>query len=205
MNYSTVDDHLVPSGRQFRLDGVHVGRGQRHGGVVRVQIGDSAQLVVGGGGRRGHESQRGTARCQQVRVGGDGVAVQQRRQLFGRQQHPAGRVNKEAVPPNERAAPSNGAVTDRTLRPRCRHLESYFKRPKSSPVRPLSCSWYHCAQFIAEPKAARALRFSWAATSNNLALLANMTSPIKPEVHNVLLRRQSRTEPQPCVTSTKTW
>jgi len=40
---------------------------------------------------------------------------------------------------------------------------------KSSPVRPLSCNWYYCAQFIAKPKAACALRFSWAATSSNLA------------------------------------
>ena len=41
------------------------------------------------------------------------------------------------------------------------HLESYFKRPKSSPVRPLACDWHYCAQFIAKPKAACALRFSW--------------------------------------------
>ena len=45
-----------------------------------------------------------------------------------------------------------------------------FKRPKSSPVRPLACNWYYCAQFIAKPKAACALRFSWAATSSNLGL-----------------------------------
>ena len=31
----------------------------------------------------------------------------------------------------------NKAVIDRRLRPRCCHLESYFKRPKSSHVRPL--------------------------------------------------------------------
>ena len=54
-----------------------------------------------------------------------------------------------------------------------------------------------CAQFIAKPKAARALRFSWAATSSNLVLWANMASSILPEVHNVSLRRQSRTEPRP--------
>ena len=47
---------------------------------------------------------------------------------------------------------------------------SYFKRPKSSPVRPLACNWYYCAHFIAKPKAACALRFSWAATSSNLGL-----------------------------------
>ena len=56
------------------------------------------------------------------------------------------------------------AVIDRRRRP----LGSYFKRLKSSPVRPLTCNWYYCAQFIAKPKAAGALRFSWAATSSNL-------------------------------------
>ena len=80
---------------------------------------------------------------------------------------------------------TNKAVIDRRLRPRCRHLGSYFKRPKSSPVRPLACNWYYCAQFIAKPKAACALRFSWAATSSNLELRANMTSSIKTEVHNI--------------------
>jgi len=79
----------------------------------------------------------------------------------------------------------NKAVTDRRLRPRCCHLGSYFKRPKSSPVRPLVCSWYYCAHFIAKPNAACALRFSWAATSSNIGLWANMTSSTKPEVHNV--------------------
>ena len=33
---------------------------------------------------------------------------------------------------------TNKAVIDRRLRPRCCHLGSYFKRPKSSPVRPLA-------------------------------------------------------------------
>jgi len=54
------------------------------------------------------------------------------------------------------------------LRPRCCHLGSYFQRPKSSPARPLACNWYYCAQFIAKPKAACELRFSWAAPSSNL-------------------------------------
>jgi len=54
------------------------------------------------------------------------------------------------------------------------------KRPKSSPVCPLACNWYYCAQFIAEPKAPCALHFSWAATASNLGLWANMTSSIKP-------------------------
>ena len=64
----------------------------------------------------------------------------------------------------------NNAVTDRRLRPRCCRLGSYFKRPESGPVRPSACNWYYCAQFIAKPKAACALRFSWAATSSNLGL-----------------------------------
>ena len=70
----------------------------------------------------------------------------------------------------EAQACANKAVIDRRLRPRCCHLASYFKRPKRSPVRLLTCSWYCCAQFIAKPKAACALRFSWAATSSNIGL-----------------------------------
>ena len=65
---------------------------------------------------------------------------------------------------------ANKAVIDRRFRPRCCRLGSYFKRPKSSPVCPLACNWYYCAQFIAKPKAACALRFSWSATSSNLGL-----------------------------------
>jgi len=65
----------------------------------------------------------------------------------------------------------NKAVIDRRLRPRCCHPGSYYSEsPKSSPVRPLACNWYYYAQFIAKPKAACALRFSWAATSSNLGL-----------------------------------
>ena len=101
--------------------------------------------------------------------------------------------------------PRNKAVINCRLRPRCCHPGSYFRRPKSSPVRPLACSCYYCAQFIAKPKAARAVRFSWAATSSNLNLWANMTSSIKPEVDNVSLRRQRRTEPRVQVTCTKMW
>ena len=48
---------------------------------------------------------------------------------------------------------SNKAVIDRRFRPPCFHLGSYFKRPKSSPVRPLACNWYYCTHFIAKPKA----------------------------------------------------
>jgi len=35
----------------------------------------------------------------------------------------------------------NKAVIDRRLCPQCCHLESYFKRPKNSPVRPLAGNW----------------------------------------------------------------
>ena len=83
------------------------------------------------------------------------------------------------------------------------HLRCYFKRPISSPVRTLACNWYYCAHFIAKPKAACALRFSWVATSSNLGLCASVTSSIKPEVPNVSLRRHRRTEPWPQVTCVK--
>ena len=59
------------------------------------------------------------------------------------------------------------AVINRRLCPRFCHLGSYFEHLKSSPVRPLACNWYYCAQFIA--RTVCALRFSWAATSSNLA------------------------------------
>ena len=65
---------------------------------------------------------------------------------------------------------SNKAVVGHRLRPRCCQLRSYFMPPKSSSVRPLACNWHYCAQFIAKPKAACALRFSWTATSSNLGL-----------------------------------
>jgi len=71
------------------------------------------------------------------------------------------------------AASEYKVVIDRRLRPLCCHLGSCFKRPKSRPVRPLACNWYYCAQLIAKPKAACALRFSWTATSSNLGLRAN--------------------------------
>jgi len=96
---------------------------------------------------------------------------------------------------------NNKAVIGRRLRPRCCHLGSYFKRPESSsPVRPLACDRYYCARLIAKPKAACALRISWAATSSNLGLCANMTSrssSIKSEVHNVSPRHEKRTAALP--------
>ena len=62
-------------------------------------------------------------------------------------------------------------------------------------ARPLAYDWYYCAQFIAKPKAACALRFSWGGGDVEQHWL--MTSSIKPEVHNVSLRRQRTTEPLP--------
>jgi len=62
------------------------------------------------------------------------------------------------------------AVIDRILRPRCCHRGSYFKRVKAVPC---SVRWPATgitAQFVAKPKAACALHFSWAATSSNLGL-----------------------------------
>jgi len=47
------------------------------------------------------------------------------------------------------------------------------------------------------------LRSVIGATSNSLGLRANMTSSIKPEIHNISLRRQSRTEPRPRLIYTK--
>ena len=101
---------------------------------------------------------------------------------------------------------TNKTVIDRTLFSFCcqlQHKERYFKCQISSPVRPLACNWYYCAHFIAKPKAVCALRFTWAATSINLGLWANMTSSIKPEVHNISLRHQRRTEPRPLITHRK--
>jgi len=68
------------------------------------------------------------------------------------------------------------------------------KRPKSSPVRPSACDWYYCAQFTAKPKAACALRFSWAATSSNLGLRA---TPSKHDViHKTISTRRTTTPPE---------
>ena len=78
--------------------------------------------------------------------------------------------------------------------PVCCHLGSYFKRPKSSPVRPLTCN---CTHLITKPKAACAVRFRSAATLSNLGFWANITSSTKPQVHNVSLHRQRRAEPRP--------
>jgi len=49
----------------------------------------------------------------------------------------------------------NIAVIERRLCPRCCHVGSYSKHPKSSPVCPLTYNWYYCAQFIVKPKAAK--------------------------------------------------
>jgi len=68
---------------------------------------------------------------------------------------------------------------DCRFRPQCCHVGSYVKCPRSSPMHPLACDWYYCTQLIAKAKATYALCFSWAATSSNLGLRANMTSSIK--------------------------
>jgi len=79
-------------------------------------------------------------------------------------------IHNPNLDPSNPNSNHNKAVIDRRLRPRCCHLGSYFKRPRSRPVRPFACNWYYCAHFTAKPKAACALRFSWAATSSNLGL-----------------------------------
>jgi len=82
---------------------------------------------------------------------------------------------------------------------------SYFKRPKSSPVRPLACNWYYCALFIAKPKAARKFASARRQRQAALALWATVTSSIKPEVHDISLHHQRKTEPRPYVTYTEIW
>ena len=62
------------------------------------------------------------------------------------------------------------AVIDRILRPRCCHPGSYFKRVKAVPCSVRLPATGITAQFVAKPKAACALHFSWAATSSNLGL-----------------------------------
>ena len=58
-------------------------------------------------------------------------------------------------------------------------------------------SWYYCALFIAKPKAARALCSVRRDDEEPVGIRANMTSSIKPEIHNISLRSQGRTEPRP--------
>jgi len=115
----------------------------------------------------------------QWHVGESGQPVRVRCQL---EQTEASRVNARHSPcrdlPDLQSWYTNKAVTDRRLRPRCCHLGSYFKRPKSSPVRLLACNWHYCAQFIAKPKAASALCFSWVATSSNLSLHTPFNGPL---------------------------
>ena len=45
-------------------------------------------------------------------------------------------------------------------------------------MRLLACNWHYCAQFIAKPKAASALCFSWVATSSNLSLHTPFNGPL---------------------------
>jgi len=90
----------------------------------------------------------------------------------------------------------NKEVIDRRLRPRYYHMESYFKRPKSNPVRPLECNWYYCAVYSQVQRCICAT-LQLNGDVEQLWLMANMTSSIKPEVYNVSLRRQRRTELRP--------
>jgi len=110
-------------------------------------------------------------------------------------------VKDRICAPHSGDATQNKAAIDRRLRPRCCHLISYFKRPVS--CIPLACNWYYYPRFVTKPKTACALRFSWAATSSNLGSWANMTSSIKPEVRNLSLRRQRRTDSRLWVTCVK--
>jgi len=65
----------------------------------------------------------------------------------------------------------NKAVIDRKLLPGVATREVTLSARKVVPcVRWPATALYYCAQLIAKPKAACALRFSWAATSSNLGL-----------------------------------
>ena len=76
----------------------------------------------------------------------------------------------------------NKAVTDCRLRPRCCHLGSYFKHPKSSSEHPLACNWYYCTQY-SQAQGCGDVEQPW-------LMSRFMMSSIKPEVHNVSLRRR---------------
>ena len=67
---------------------------------------------------------------------------------------------------------------------------------RSSLDRPLPATGIHMrqAQAACQPRC-----LSLAATSSSLSLCANMTSSIKPEIRNVSVRRQRRTEPPPYI------
>jgi len=76
----------------------------------------------------------------------------------------------QRVSESEALLSSNKAVIDRRLPPSVATWEVTLIVRKSSPLHALACNWYYCAQFIAKPNAARAQRFSWAATTSNLGL-----------------------------------
>jgi len=76
--------------------------------------------------------------------------------------------------------PWHKAVIDRRLRLLCCVLGSYFRRPKSSPVRPLVRDWYYCAQ--AQDCVCAALQLGGDVEQPRL-----MTSSTKPEVYNISL------------------
>ena len=97
--------------------------------------------------------------------GGVGAgATGEHRQLAGDQRLPA-------------LPPAHAPVMNSTLRPPSPGIATWevtLSAPKVVPcvcyASVTACNWYYCAQPIAKPKAACALRFSWTVTSGNLGL-----------------------------------
>jgi len=104
-----------------------------------------------------------------------------------------------ATPPRRRFW--NKAVIDRRLRPRCCHLGSYFKRPKSRPVRPLAWSWYYCASFKPNPR----LRVHCAQLYGATWLTCKYGVIYKTGMHNLSQYRQRRTIATATGNMHKTW
>ena len=88
--------------------------------------------------------------------------------------------------------------------PRCCHQRSYFKRPKSSPVRPLACNCMvllRTAYSQAQGCVCTALQLG--SDVEQPWLMSKYKIIKKTEVHNVSLRRQKK--PRPYVTRIKIW
>jgi len=97
----------------------------------------------------------------------------------------------------------NKAVTDRRLHPCYCHLRPSRSRLQVTPERPLPATGIPTR---AKLKAA----YVWASlpqpgsdVEQPVSSCANATSYTKPEIRNVSLRRQRRTEPRPCVACTQ--
>ena len=88
----------------------------------------------------------------------------------------------------------NKAVVDRRLRPRCCHLESYIKRPISSPVR-LQLALLHTFYSQAQGCVCTALQLGGDVEQSWLTSKYDVIH--KAKVHNVSLRSQKTTEPWP--------